>query len=221
MHRSDLAVLYFFNQTIASPTMDTFMGVLTNVQYWYPVYVLGGLYLIYRYKWHGLRMVVAALLLVLLTDSLNHYVLKSLVDRVRPCAELATGGHVVPWIRLPIGPRSDPSFPSSHALNNFAVAAFLGIIGPGKKFGRWLYPIAFIISIGRIYEGVHYPSDVVGGAVIGITLGFLFAMFFEFVEERITHKSPVKRQQEILTAEEIGSVDLAENKERMRVWLQQ
>jgi undecaprenyl-diphosphatase len=219
MHGSDLSVLYFFNQTLASPMMDTIMDILTNVHYWYPVYVLGALFLIYRYKWRGVRMVIAALLLVLITDSLDHYLLKPLIGRARPCALLPSGAHIISWIRLPIGMRWDPSFPSSHALNNFAVAALLGVIDPRKKLGRWLYPIAFIISIGRIYEGLHYPSDVVGGGMIGITLGILFAMLFEFIEEKIQHNGPRKETPEMLTAEEIGSVDLAEKEEQSRVWL--
>ena len=219
MHGSDISILYFFNRTLASPMMDTIVGILTNVRYWYAVYVLAGLYLIYRYKWHGVRMVVAALVLVLITDSLGHYVLKPLVDRARPCALLPSGAHIVSWIRLPVGMRWDPSFPSNHALNNFAVAALLGVIDPRKKLGRWLYPIALLISIGRIYEGLHYPSDVVGGGMIGITAGILFAMLFEFIEEKIQHGGPQKEPDETLTAEETGSVDLAEKEEQSRVWL--
>jgi undecaprenyl-diphosphatase len=216
---SDLSVLYFFNRTLASPTMDSVMGAITNVHYWYPVYALAGLFLIYRFKWQGVRMVVGALLLVTFTDSLAHYIIKPLVDRPRPCALLPNGQHIVSWIRLPIGMKWDESFPSNHALNNFAIAAFFAVIDPRKKVGRWLYPIAFLISIGRLYEGVHYPSDVIGGAAIGIVLGILFALLFEYIEERIHRNGPEAVVHEPLTAEEIGSVDLAEKEEQKRVWL--
>jgi membrane-associated phospholipid phosphatase len=113
----------------------------------------------------------------------------------------------------------DESFPSNHAMNNFAVAAFFGIIDRRKKIGRWLYPIAFLISIGRIYEGVHYPTDIIGGAMIGIVIGILFAILFEYIEERIHRDGPQSVVHETLTLEEIGSVDLAEKEAQRRVWL--
>ncbi len=186
MYSIDLSVLYFFNRTIACGALDSFFNAITNVHYWYPIYVLAGLWLMYRFRWRGVAMVVAAVLLVSATDSLGHYVLKPLVHRERPCALLPTGEHVVPWVRLPDGGRGDPSFPSNHALNNFAEAMFFFTIWPRKRNAGWLFLVAFLISIGRMYQGVHYPSDVLGGAVIGITAGFILAQIYLKLNERYT-----------------------------------
>ena len=66
--------------------MDGAVEILTNVRYWYAIYAIAGVYLIYRYKWRGVRIVVATLILVAATDSLGHYIIKPLVDRVRRLA---------------------------------------------------------------------------------------------------------------------------------------
>jgi undecaprenyl-diphosphatase len=108
-----------------------------------------------------------------------------LIRRDRPCTMLPSGEHIVNWIRLPDGSRGDPSFPSNHALNNFAIAAFFFTIWQKKRNVAWLFAIALLISLGRVYEGLHYPSDVLGGAAIGISIGLLFATLFKALEKRI------------------------------------
>jgi undecaprenyl-diphosphatase len=197
MYALDLSILYFFNRTIASPFLDGFFDALTNVHYWYPVYAVAGIYLIFRFRWQGVWMVVLAVLVVAATDSLGHYVFKPLMHRSRPCAispsfsrrgqGVVNGEHIVNWIRLPDGPRGDESFPSNHALNNFAIAAFFFTIWKRKRNVAWLFAGALLISLGRVYEGLHYPSDVLGGAVIGISMGILFAIFFKLLEKRFKH----------------------------------
>jgi undecaprenyl-diphosphatase len=187
MYALDLSILYFFNRTIASGFLDRFFEALTNVHYWYPVYAITGIYLIYRFHWRGLWMVVVAVLVVAATDSLGHYVFKPLMHRSRPCALLSSGEHIVNWIRLPDGPRGDESFPSNHALNNFAIAAFFFTIWQKKKNVAWLFAGALIISLGRVYEGLHYPSDVLGGAVIGMAVGSVAGALWNLREKRIAH----------------------------------
>lgn len=165
MYSLDLSILYSFNRTIACGALDSFFDAITNVHYWMPVYMLAGIVLIYRFRMRGVWMVLAAVAVVALTDSLGHYVFKPMVHRVRPC-------NAISWIRLPDGPRGDESFPSNHALNNFAVTTLFFTIWPKKKNAWWLFIMALLISIGRVYQGLHYPSDVLGGAAIGTIVGY-------------------------------------------------
>jgi undecaprenyl-diphosphatase len=67
---------------------------------------------------------------------------------------------------------SNPSFTSSHALNHFAFAAF--VVNSFKGISKWIYLLfvwAAIISYSQVYVGVHYPSDVIAGGLLGTLLG--------------------------------------------------
>lgn len=68
-------------------------------------------------------------------------------------------------------PESGFSFPSKHALFSFFIATF--VFGFSKKVGVWFLVMAFLISLGRVFVGVHYPLDVLVGAVSGIMVGWV------------------------------------------------
>lgn len=172
MYALDLSVLYFFNITLAHPVLDQVMAALTSVWYWMPVYIGGGVYLISRYRTAGVIVLLAAILLVTLGDQLAQLVLKPLFDRPRPCAEIG-GSTVVEWIRLPTGMRHGPSFPSSHAMNNAAVALFFAVALSSRRLAWWLGGAALVVGVTRMYLGVHYPSDILGGFMIGAMLGWV------------------------------------------------
>lgn len=186
MQDIDLSVLYFFNQTLASPAMDAVMAALTSVWWWMPVYVFAGVYLIWKYKWRGAIVLLAAVLVVAFTDQFAQLVLKPLIARDRPCAEI-NGRTVVEWIRLPIGMRHGPSFPSSHALNNGAVALFFGMVFRNKKVLYVLLSLATLVGISRMYLGLHYPTDILGGLIIGSLIGSVFALLYRRFLPRSRH----------------------------------
>lgn len=68
------------------------------------------------------------------------------------------------------------SFPSGHAIFFFALAA--GVSATNRCFGAWLYVAAILIGLGRIAAGVHYPSDILGGAILGILIGYVGAWLY-------------------------------------------
>ena len=108
------------------------------------------------------RAVVLLLTLVLTSGIVASA--KALAGRVRPCHELG-------WVReLPIELPTDPSFPSGHAAGSFAVAAF--IFAFHRRAGIVLGGLATAIALSRVALGVHYPSDVVAGAMVGVLLGW-------------------------------------------------
>ncbi|MBM4174489.1 MAG: phosphatase PAP2 family protein, partial [Ignavibacteria bacterium] len=102
-----------------------------------------------------------------ITDQFSTHVLKPMVNRERPCRQEAT-------IRLliPCGPGQ--SFPSTHAINNGCLAMFIGIMFPHMRL--WILVFALLVSYSRIYVGVHYPLDVLGGLLIGAGFGLFTAM---------------------------------------------
>lgn len=108
-------------------------------------------------------MALAALAFSVLIDNV---ILKNLVARTRPY-------EVVPGLTSLIGVQDDFSFPSGHTGSSFAAAAVM-YRGLPKKVGVPVLVFAFMMGFSRLYVGVHYPSDVIGGALIGTAIA-LFA----------------------------------------------
>jgi undecaprenyl-diphosphatase len=180
----DLQALYFFNVTLSAPWLDSVMIYLTNLQHWVPVYIVAFAWLIWKFKWRGVRMTIACLLLVGTADLVTNRFIKEAIARPRPCSLIADPSGLYSWIRTPDGPRMGFSFPSSHAVNNFAGAVFFVLLFPKKRTLWWLFVPATIVAITRSYLGLHYPSDLLGGMMIGSVFGWVFAIIYQKVDKK-------------------------------------
>jgi undecaprenyl-diphosphatase len=110
----------------------------------------------------GRIAVVALIAGIAFSDQLNSSFAKFILERPRPC-------HVLQGIHLLVSCGGGYSFPSSHAVNNFCGAVVLSHFS--EKATPWVFSFALIVSFSRIYVGVHYPSDVLGGAIVGTFCG--------------------------------------------------
>ncbi len=169
----DLAIFYFFNHSLSTPFLDRFFSIITNVNNWYIAYVILLVTVFIKGKMKGKIAVVLVILLIIVTDQLGHKVIKEILQRVRPCNSLSDA-------ITPLGCNGTYSFPSNHALNNFAAAVFFSRLFPNYK---WiLFITALLIALSRVYLGLHYPSDILGGAIIGSAFGYLFSSIALFIE---------------------------------------
>lgn len=183
LYSIDLSVFYFFNHTISAKFLDKFFSIITNVNNWYIAYlILLGI----SYTKGGIKgklAVVGIILLITITDQTGYRLLKEWFARPRPCNTLSD-------VLIPIGCTGTFSFPSNHALNNFAAAVFFYRLFPNLK---WiLFIAASLVSISRVYLGLHYPSDIIGGALLGSAFGYLFASGTIYLEKYLINKNSIK-----------------------------
>ncbi len=180
LYSIDVSVLYFFNHTLSAPFLNKFFGIITNVNNWYIAYlILLGISFTKGGR-KGKLAVLGVLLLILVTDQFGARMLKEMVGRIRPC-------NALPDIITPLGCNGTFSFPSNHALNNFAAATFFYKLYPKLK---WiLFITASLIAISRVYMGLHYPSDIIGGAIIGSAFGYAFSFLLLKIDAYLGRKN--------------------------------
>lgn len=171
----DTSLFYFLNVTIANPVTDVLMPFITERSHWFIFYVLVWLYLFIKGGSKGRVAAIMILILILITDQTADNVIKPLFQRVRPC-------HVLSNINLLINCSESYSFPSNHAVNNFAAATLFSHFYPKMKY--FLFIGAFIVSLSRVMVGVHYPSDIAGGAIIGIIFTVLIIYIWKLLNNK-------------------------------------
>lgn len=119
-------------------------------------------------------MVMAASMI--LNAIVTNVVLKNLFVRTRPY-------EVVAGLERIIEKQVDFSFPSGHTSCSFAVAVVIYKLCP-KKYGIPAMVLAVLIALSRLYVGVHFPTDVLGGAIVGIGVALLCCWLNKKLEER-------------------------------------
>jgi undecaprenyl-diphosphatase len=169
LQKIDTSLFLLFNRDLTNPFFDVIMPFITRGTSWIlPLLLMGYLF----WKKEGkvaLALMAFSLILVGLSDLFSVRVLKQLVERTRPCdpANLVEGG------RFLVGHLRSLSFPSSHAFNSAAFAAYFTYFIPKRKY--LFLAITLLIGYTRVYVGVHYPFDVLGGWLIGAGMGISYA----------------------------------------------
>lgn len=173
----DINLFYLINNGLANPLFDVFMPFITNLNNWKIPILLIWLFLMIRGGRKGRVVGVLFIITVVITDQLSATLFKPLIGRIRPC-------HVLDHIRLLVGCGGKYSFPSSHATNISGIAVILSYFY--RKGIVWFTLLALVIGFSRIYVGVHYPADVLGGFIIGTCAGLVVLVLYQ----RISLKFP-------------------------------
>jgi len=116
---------------------------------------------------YGRAMAIFMPVTVWVTLAVN-YAVKEKLRRERP---VSSESGLEPLVGVP----ASKSFPSSHAAMSFAAATVFTYFQP--SFWYFFYALALVMSWSRVYAGVHYPSDVVAGAAVGLVMGGLWVLF--------------------------------------------
>lgn len=164
--------LFLFVNGNTSPFLDAFMKSVSDPKVAIPLYIFIIHYLVNTHKKQWWIVLVLLFGTVGLADFVSVKLFKEVFERLRPCHESNLSG-LVHIVGNHCGGKF--GFVSSHATNNFALAIFVGALV--RRNNPWLaYVLLFwavLVSYSRVYLGVHYPGDVLGGALLGSALAFL------------------------------------------------
>ncbi|MFC2125515.1 phosphatase PAP2 family protein [Bacteroidota bacterium] len=158
-----------------APWLDKLMYLITNKYVWIPFYVFIIVLISWRFGWKGVTGLILIIVAISLADYITSGIMKPLFERFRPChnPDISNLVHLVTHCSGKYG------FASGHAANSFALASSLSLIFRKQlKYLGWIYLWALIVAYSRIYVGVHYPLDVITGALIGIIFGLLMNFIY-------------------------------------------
>lgn len=169
----ELNILDFIQNNMTSPLMNSIMMFFTTLGNVGIIWIITGATLLCfkKYRYWGAMILVA----LIFTFVIDEVVLKNLIDRPRPFV-------VNTDITLLIPEPSGSSFPSGHAATSFACAYV--IFKCNKKMGIIALSVAAVIAFSRIYLYVHYPSDILVGAILGLICGEIVYIAFTKIRYR-------------------------------------
>jgi membrane-associated phospholipid phosphatase len=173
----DKKLFHLINYTWHNSFFDFLMPWLRNAELWAPLYFFLILIVATNYKKNNFLWICFFIGTVVISNYISSNLIKVYFTRVRPCNDPS----IASWIRILTGYRPmNFSFVSSHATNHFAMAIFF-YLTLKDEIGNWAWIFflwAFVICYAQIYVGVHYPTDVAAGALVGLFIGYITGKIF-------------------------------------------
>jgi len=164
------------NGTWRSAWLDSIAPLWRNKYFWVPLYFFILAIIGLNFKKIFIPFLLCAVLTVTISDTLSSKVIKPLVKRDRPCRNDNLAKPAIVLINCGAG----YSFTSSHATNHFAIGCFFLItIGGILTYTKGMFLLwAASVSVAQVYVGVHYPLDILAGAIVGSFIGISIAYLF-------------------------------------------
>lgn len=165
---------------------DTIMLMVTRKETWIPFYVVILFFIIKNYKLKALLVIFFLALAILLSDQISVF-LKDSVQRLRPVHDPVIG----PLVHNVLRKGGDFGFVSSHAANGFAIFIFTSRVFKNRSYQYLLLFWTLLFVYSRIYSGVHYPLDILGGALLGWGIGELCFKLLMLIDNKyLLSRSP-------------------------------
>jgi len=168
--------------------MDYVMTLFTLTPVWFLFYGVILFLIIRRYSRKAIPVIVALVLMILLADQFSN-LFKHVFMRLRPSNDPG----VAPLAHVFFNAGGLYGFVSAHAANAFSFATFSALLFRSRGYAIFIYPWALLIAYTRIYLGVHYPGDILGGAVLGVLVGLGVFKVLIFLESKAFPVHPYQR----------------------------
>lgn len=178
--------LFLFINSLNSPFCDQVMHTLSGRLIWVPLYLAILVFLGIKYKRKFLIILIFIILAATLADQ-SSVIVKNIVHRLRPCHEPSIMG-IVHLVNGECG--GAYGFVSSHATNTFDVALLSLSFIKKKWYSLSIILWAGAISYSRVYLGVHYPGDVLCGALLGSFIGWGNYKLYMLTDNNILKNRP-------------------------------
>lgn len=175
--------LFLFLNGRHNTFFDFIMYWFSDKWIWLPMYLLIAFFIVKQYKMKGIVLLLLVGVVIALCDQTASHLIKNAVQRLRPSHEPSLAGLVH---LSKAGAGGLYGFVSSHAANAFGLATFLFFVldNKFKLLKYWLFIWAVLVSYSRIYNGVHYPGDVIVAACIGTLIGWAMSKLFLYIESK-------------------------------------
>jgi len=181
LNQIDISLFLALN-SLHNDLFDVVMVYVSSKLFWLPFYLFL-LYLVIRqYKWKTLIILLFVAVLIAITDQASVQLFKNVFQRLRPChnPDISDIVHTVEYCGGQYG------FVSSHATNYFGIIVFLGGLLKNKyNWLPWVLVIwGLLIIYSRIYLGVHYLGDVIGGTILGSSIGWGVLWAYRYTDQK-------------------------------------
>jgi membrane-associated phospholipid phosphatase len=185
----DYLLFQLINGTWHHPFFDAIIPLWRDEFFWMPLYLFFILFVCLNYRKQAPYILLFAVITIVLCDQTASNLIKPFFARLRPCRESFFSETL--HLLVPCG--SGKSFVSAHATNHFGIATYIWLVF--RHDFKWLLPVAFFwaasIAYGQVYVGVHYPSDVICGGILGILIGAWTGYWVKQLAKYESNNSPV------------------------------
>lgn len=170
----DESIFLFLHHLTRCELMDSFMWMISNTYVWIPLYVAIVWWLFLRFGWKKRAVIIIAIVLATVcSDQTCATIIRPAVERLRPTHP----DNPLSWYVSTVNDyRGAFGFPSCHAANTFMLATFIFLLSRNWALFTSLIFWAAANCVSRIYLGVHYPGDILFGALVGMS----FAVVWRF-----------------------------------------